>query len=715
MSLTKIGRYHIRGKVGQGATATVFRAYDPRFQRVVALKLLPANLLNNVGVRARFEREAQTIAALEHPAIVPVYDFGEEEGRLFFVMRFMDGGSLSDRLHKQPLSLSAASTILNRLAPALDEAHEQGVIHRDLKPGNILFDRRNLPYLADFGIVKLSREGITTLTTAGGLVGTPAYMSPEQVRGQEKLDGRSDIYALGVILFQMLTARLPFNAETPLGIAVQHVTAPVPRILDFKNDLPTGCQAIIAQAMAKEREERYQTATEMAETLAELAAALDETAHGNGRDGPLLIEQSDEVEDETVPGLYEEAVAAMETEAWDEAIEKLNAILAISPAYRDTVTRLAEANRRRRSAELLAQAREALDREAWDEAQTLAARLLNTESEHEEAVAVKEQAETGKRLERLYRQAAGAHESAAWEEAIELLEQVVAADAGYRNAQRLLDEARAGRRADALFEEAQAQAEADEWNAAFEKAQAALAIRPGEEDYRALLEKAAGAAHVGAGDRAEPEAGERETAVRPAPAAAAPPLWRHPQLIILIVLVVLLGSLGLGYAALGTPAANVTPTPLATWSFTPGPGTAAPAGEAGGASATPTRTPSRTPSATATTSPTATASSTPSPSPVPSRTTAPTLFATATSPPVAPSPTTPAGENQPPPTHPAPGGQATNTPVPPTNTLPPPTNTPPPPTNTPPPPTNTPRPTDTPPPPTPTEGPPTRGPTPTPP
>lgn len=706
MSLTKIGRYHIRGQVGKGATATVFRAYDPRFQRIVALKLLPANLLNDVGVRTRFEREAHTIAALEHPAIVPVYDFGEEEDRLFFVMRFMDGGSLSDRLHKRPLTLTAASAILSRLAPALDEAHEQGVIHRDLKPGNILFDRRNLPYLADFGIVKLSQEGIATLTTAGGLVGTPAYMSPEQVRGQEKLDGRSDIYALGVILFQMLTARLPFNAETPLGIAVQHVTAPVPRILDFKDDLPIGCQAIIARAMAKDREDRYQTASEMARTLAELAEALDGNGYGIVRDGPLLLQRSASVEDEAVPGLYEEAVAAMEAERWDEAIEKLNAILAVSPAYGDTVMHLAEANRRRRRATLLAQARDALEKEAWEDAEALAARVLGVEPDSGEALALKERAVTGKRLARLYRQATGAHESAAWEEAIELLEQVVAADAGYRHAQRLLEEARAARRADALFTDAQGQAQAGEWEAALEKVEAALALRPGEAAYQALREKAL---------HASGESGDVEEAARTS-SPTVPPIWRHPYVVVTVALVLLLGSLGLGYAALGTPPADVTPTLLATWAFAPGAGAAAPDGEEQAtATATTSATASRT--ATATVSATATASGTPTPTSMPSATSAPAVVPTVTSPPVLASPTAPAGEgeSQPPPTQPPPAVQRTNTPVPPAPTLPPPTNTQPPPTNTPPPPTNTPRPTDTRPPPTPTEGPPTRGPTPTPP
>jgi len=245
--------------------ATVFQAHDPSFKRDVAIKVLPREFLHDPTFRSRFEREAQTIAALEHPAIVPVYDFGEEEGQPYLVMRYMPGGSLADRLKEGPLQPAETARILQRIGAALDRAHSQGVIHRDLKPGNILFDQYSDPHLADFGIVKLTQQ--TSTFTGTGVIGTPAYMSPEQAKGEANIDGRSDIYALGAILFEMLTGIQPYNADTPMGLAVKHIVEPVPRILKVRPDLPPGCETIIARAMAKEREDRYARASELAETL----------------------------------------------------------------------------------------------------------------------------------------------------------------------------------------------------------------------------------------------------------------------------------------------------------------------------------------------------------------------------------------------------------------------------------------------------------------
>ncbi len=248
--------------------ATVYRAYDPRFEREVAVKVLPREMLHDPQFRVRFEREAKTIALLEHPAIVPVYDFGEEDGQPYFVMRFMPGGSLADRLKQGPLSLQEAARIFERLAPALDEAHARNVIHRDLKPGNILFDQYNEPYLSDFGIAKLSEA--QTSVTGSAIIGTPAYMSPEQAQG-EAVDGRADIYALGVILFEMLTGRQPFEGDTPMSVVVKHITTPPPHILDVRPDLPPAIEPVIEKSLAKNRDDRFGTAIEFANALAAVA------------------------------------------------------------------------------------------------------------------------------------------------------------------------------------------------------------------------------------------------------------------------------------------------------------------------------------------------------------------------------------------------------------------------------------------------------------
>jgi serine/threonine-protein kinase len=265
MEIRHIGRYEVRQEIGRGGMATVYLAHDPAMNRAVAIKVLPQQYLSNPTLRARFEREARAIAAIEHPAIVPVYDFGDQDGQLYLVMRYMGGGSLAERISKSGLPLDQATGILERLAPALDEVHKRGMVHRDLKPGNILFDRYDNAFLSDFGIAHLT-EATTTLT-GEALIGTPAYMSPEQVRADVELDGRSDIYALGVIVYEMLCGKQPFRATTPMGLALKHLSEPVPRILTERPDLPEGVNQVIGKAMSKEREGRYASAGEVAEAL----------------------------------------------------------------------------------------------------------------------------------------------------------------------------------------------------------------------------------------------------------------------------------------------------------------------------------------------------------------------------------------------------------------------------------------------------------------
>ncbi|MBI5054862.1 MAG: serine/threonine-protein kinase [Chloroflexi bacterium] len=271
-SLEKVGRYEIKGELGRGGMATVYRGYDPMFEREVAVKLMPREFLHDPQFRIRFEREAKTIALLEHPAILPVYDVGEHEGQPFFVMKLMSGKSLGDKLKDGPLSIEEASAIMKRIASGLDEAHAKGIVHRDLKPGNILFDTRGEAYVADFGIAKVM-QGTQGNMTGSGIIGTPSYMSPEQARGEKDIDGRSDVYALGTILFEMLSGSLPFEADTPIGVAMKHITEPVPHILEKNPDLPESVQGVIAQAMAKDRHERYAMPSQM-------AAALEAVARG---------------------------------------------------------------------------------------------------------------------------------------------------------------------------------------------------------------------------------------------------------------------------------------------------------------------------------------------------------------------------------------------------------------------------------------------------
>ena len=248
--------------------ATVYRAYDPMFEREVALKVLPHELLHDEQYRGRFEREAKIIAKLEHAAIVPVYDVGQEDDQPYFVMRYMAGGSLSDMMSAAPISLEETARIVQRVAAALDYAHSKGIIHRDLKPGNILFDENGDPFISDYGIAKLAQS--QTNLTGSSIIGTPAYMSPEQAQGND-IDSRSDIYSLGVIVYEMLSTKPPFEANTPLGLVFKHVSEPVPHILDVNPRLPVATEAVLEKAMAKKPDDRFRTATDFALALEALA------------------------------------------------------------------------------------------------------------------------------------------------------------------------------------------------------------------------------------------------------------------------------------------------------------------------------------------------------------------------------------------------------------------------------------------------------------
>ncbi len=261
MAGTHYGRYEVVRELGRGGMGVVYLAHDPRFDRHVALKVLTRQLVGDDSFRARFDREAHAIASLEHEAIVPVHDYGEQDGEPFLVFRYLDGGNLQDRLKQHPLALAEATAMLDRIAGALDHAHAHGVIHRDLKPANILFDAGGRAWLADFGIARLTDHG-TTLTSAG-FVGSPTYMSPEQWEGRPAT-AASDIYSLGCTLYEALGGRPPYEGETAMAVGMKHVREAAPPLRGHRPDLPPAAEQAVARAMAKQPGERFGTAREFA-------------------------------------------------------------------------------------------------------------------------------------------------------------------------------------------------------------------------------------------------------------------------------------------------------------------------------------------------------------------------------------------------------------------------------------------------------------------
>lgn len=269
-----IGRYHILEQLGQGGMATVYMAYDTRLERKVAVKLIrkeafPAEVHDRI--LKRFEREAKVLARMSHPNIVKVYDSGEYNGAPYLVMDLVSGKTLKDI--PKPLHYRHALQLLLLVAQALEHAHQNGILHRDVKPSNILIGADGEPMLADFGIAKLLEEGEGhTLTGTGVGVGTPEYMAPEQGLGKE-VDGRADIYALGIVLFELLTGQKPFTADTPMAVVIKQINDPLPHPRQLNIDIPEEVERILFRALAKQPEKRYSA---MGVLVAALESVLSE-------------------------------------------------------------------------------------------------------------------------------------------------------------------------------------------------------------------------------------------------------------------------------------------------------------------------------------------------------------------------------------------------------------------------------------------------------
>lgn len=270
------GKYKIRRLLGQGGMATVYLGFQEDLERQVAVKVLPPHPGLNAMFIERFQLEAKTVARLQHPHIVQLFDYGVEDDILYLVIPYISGGSLEDVMRDGKLDQNFIEKVLSQISGALDFAHRQGVVHRDLKPGNILLDGDGNALLADFGIAKIT--GDTGNLTGTGVVGTPAYMSPEQCQGVQ-LDARSDIYALGVVIYEMLTGTTPYQADTPVQVMMKHVYDPAPDILTVVSTLPTAVGLVMYKVLAKEPNERYQTASAFAK---DISAAL----HGQ----PLAVD-----------------------------------------------------------------------------------------------------------------------------------------------------------------------------------------------------------------------------------------------------------------------------------------------------------------------------------------------------------------------------------------------------------------------------------------
>ncbi len=277
-----LGRYRIVARLGRGGMAEVYKAYQPGLDRYVGIKVLHSHLVDDADFIGRFEREALAIGKLRHPAIVQALDFDREEDLYFMAMEYIDGPTLKEemkarRAANQPFTYEEISRIFTALCSAIDYAHARGMVHRDIKPANVMINQEGQIVLTDFGIARI--VGATQFTQTGALAGTPAYMSPEQGQG-ERGDERSDIYSLGVMLYEMVTGTVPYDADTPFAVIMQHISEPLPMPRKINPDIPEPVEKVILKAMSKNPADRYQTAGAMAKDLrSAVGLAPDDTLH----------------------------------------------------------------------------------------------------------------------------------------------------------------------------------------------------------------------------------------------------------------------------------------------------------------------------------------------------------------------------------------------------------------------------------------------------
>lgn len=276
--MKKLGKYKITGILGKGAMGIVYKALDPDIDRKVAIKTIRFDLISDESeseeLIKRFMREAQSAGKLTHPNIITIYDVGREKDMTYIVMQYIEGSSLQKMISSgEKFSTQDVIQLMDRICSALDYAHNNGIVHRDIKPANILMDKEGKPYIVDFGVARIETS---TLTEAGTTIGTPSYMSPEQVMGK-KVDRRSDIFSLGSILYELLTGRRAFQAQSITTVIYKIINEEPPALAEVKKGLPVGFEHIIGKALAKDPDERYKTCTQLAADLRNLIQISEKT------------------------------------------------------------------------------------------------------------------------------------------------------------------------------------------------------------------------------------------------------------------------------------------------------------------------------------------------------------------------------------------------------------------------------------------------------
>jgi len=302
-----VGQYRIIEQLGQGGMATVYKAYHASLDRYVALKVLHPAFNEDQTFISRFQREARVVAKLEHPNIVPIYDYSEHEKRPYLVMKYIEGDTLKARLGQGPLTAEEIEQVVNSVGAALEYAHRQGILHRDIKPSNVMIAADGMMYLADFGLARIAQAGESTMSS-DSIMGTPQYISPEQAMGKKDLDAGTDIYSFGVMLYELVVGQVPFSADTPFSIIHDHIYTPLPLPRKVNPSVPETVQRVLLKALAKDRLDRYVSVEELM-----IAFKQAWTDAGVPMQGTAIIMRSTLAKDKT--GSRKQVIAAEEKTA----------------------------------------------------------------------------------------------------------------------------------------------------------------------------------------------------------------------------------------------------------------------------------------------------------------------------------------------------------------------------------------------------------------
>ncbi|MBS1966759.1 MAG: protein kinase [Chloroflexi bacterium SZAS-1] len=312
---TQLGQYHLIDIVGRGGMSTVYKGYQEALDRFVAVKVLSSH--RDPQFAARFKREARAIAALQHHNILPVYDFNQQGDLLYLVLQYIENGTTLANMLGRPMQPVTALRLTSHVLEALEYAHKRGIIHRDIKPGNVLMPAPNWALLADFGIAKLMNDN-QRLTLANQIIGTAAYMAPEQATGRP-IDARTDLYAAGVVLYELVTGRVPFDADTPMAVLTKHVYEPPPAARTLNPDISPLIEHVLQRALAKEPSERFQSAADMSAELLKVAGQLEQQRQSRIQ----------------MTGLYEIGLEAFQQKRFNDAVGQLRKLVELDPDNED--------------------------------------------------------------------------------------------------------------------------------------------------------------------------------------------------------------------------------------------------------------------------------------------------------------------------------------------------------------------------------------------